>query len=304
MQPKNILILGHLYDEHAAAVQAELTARGHQALILDSGQFPANLRISIDPSTLSGKLHWPGNPPLALDKIHAVYWRGYGGVAMPELPDAEQAFIARNDARSLFESLLILLPTRWVNGWEAFQLHQTKPVQLARIASLHVPVPPTLLTNDPQEVRAFAAKHPRLIVKPVQGGDHTRRLSPEHLTHENLANLRYAPITLQAEVPGTNVRVFVAGQRVLACEVNTPAIDYREDAEAQLMIHPLPPPIEAMSRAIARELKMLWTGIDFRLTPDGQYVFLEANPSPMFLGFEAQTGLPLMETLIDVLTTD
>ena len=304
MQPKNILILGHLFDEHAASVQAELAVRGHQALVIDSSQFPANLTISLDPATLSGKLTVPGNPPLPLNEIHAVYWRGYGGVGMPELPDAEQAFIARNDARSLLESLLILLPTRWVNGWESFQLHQTKPVQLARIASLHVPVPPTLLSNDPQEVLAFAAKHPRLIVKPVQGGDHTRRLAPEHLTPENLANLRYAPITLQAEVPGTNVRVFVAGQRVLACEVNTTAVDYREDAEAQLMIHSLPPPIEAMARVIARELKMLWTGIDFRLTPDGQYVFLEANPSPMFLGFEAQTGLPLMESLIEVLIAD
>lgn len=304
MQPKNILILGHSYDDHAAAVQAELANRGHQPLGLDSSQFPANLRIALDPATLSGTLNLPGSSPLALKEVHAVYWRNYAGVGKPELHDAEQAFIARNDARSLFESLLILLPTRWVNGWEAFQLHQTKPAQLARVAALHVPVPPTLLTNDPQEVLAFAAKHPSLIVKPVQGGDHTRRLSPEHVTPENLESLRYAPITLQAEVPGTNIRVFVAGQRVMACEIKTEAIDYREDAEALLKIHALPPLIEAMARSIARELKMLWTGIDFRLTPEGQYTFLEANPSPMFLGFEAQTGLPLMESLIEILTAE
>ena len=51
----------------------------------------------------------------------------------------------------------------------------------------------------------------------------------------------------------------------------------------------------------ARELDLLWTGIDYRLTPDRQYVFLEANPSPMFLGFQSATGLPLLESLVDLL---
>jgi hypothetical protein len=41
--------------------------------------------------------------------------------------------------------------------------------------------------------------------------------------------------------------------------------------------------------------------MDFRLTPDGRYVFLEANPSPMFMGFESRCGLPLTDSLIDLL---
>jgi D-alanine-D-alanine ligase-like ATP-grasp enzyme len=45
----------------------------------------------------------------------------------------------------------------------------------------------------------------------------------------------------------------------------------------------------------------LWTGIDLRLTPEGRYVFLEANPSPMFLGFEQRSGLPLTEILAELL---
>ena len=40
----------------------------------------------------------------------------YNCVAPPEMPDPEQAYIAGNDARGLFESLLIQLPARWVNG--------------------------------------------------------------------------------------------------------------------------------------------------------------------------------------------
>ena len=43
------------------------------------------------------------------------------------------------------------------------------------------------------------------------------------------------------------------------------------------------------------------SGIDFRRTPEGQYFFLEANPSPMFLGFQRRADLPLTERLIALL---
>ena len=93
-------------------------------------------------------------------------------------------------------------------------------------------------------------------------------------------------MTIQEEIPGTNVRVFVAGERVLACEVTTGEVDFRDDGAPRIVPHELPAEADEMCRTIARTLGLLWTGIDFRLTPDGRYVFLEANPSPMFIGFE------------------
>ena len=108
-------------------------------------------------------------------------------------------------------------------------------------------------------------------------------------------------MTLQEEMPGTNVRVFVAGDRVLACEIPTESIDFRDDDAQRVTPHTLASDTEQMCRAIARTLDLLWTGIDFRLTPDGRYVFLEANPSPMFIGFEALSGLPLTDALAKLL---
>ena len=174
-------------------------------------------------------------------------------------------------------------------------------MQLAIVASLGVPTPETLLTNDPEAVLDFGRRHPRSIFKPVQGGAHARHLTAAHLDEHNLANLAHAPVTLQEEVPGTNVRVFVAGERVLACEVRTGELDFRDDPSPRIIPHALDPEAEATCLRIARALDLLWTGIDLRLTPEGRYVFLEANPSPMFLGFERQTGLPLTESLAALL---
>jgi hypothetical protein len=296
-----VLILGGMDDEHACHMLEQLRSRSVDTELLDSRWFPADLQLTFDPSTENGTIRLPAGRCVEFAEVRAVYWRCYNQVLPANLPDPEQAYIAGNDARGLFESLLLRLRARWVNGWSAYQLHQTKPVQLAMIAALGIGVPATVLTNDPSVVRAFVEKHQRCIFKPVQGGAHTRKVTPDHLTDENLRNLGYAPVTLQEEVPGTNIRVFVAGERVLACEVRTEAIDFREDAAAVLTPHSLPADTAAAALRVARALDLLWTGIDFRLTPEGRYVFLEANPSPMFLGFEAHTGLPLTDALAALL---
>lgn len=296
-----ILILSDSDDAHARHMLCHLESRGSRAFILDSRDFPGRTRISFDPGSGTGAVSLPEEQTVPFEEIRAVYWRRYDEVGSPPLPDEEQAFIAYNDARSLFESLLIRLPARWVNSWSAYQLHQTKPVQLAMVAAIGIPIPRTLLSNDPQQVREFATSDRQWIYKPVQGGAHTRRLRPEHLSEDHLHHLELAPITLQEEIAGTNIRVFVAGPRVLACEIRTEAVDFRDDPEPQIRIHKLSAEMEETCRHIAGTLGLLWTGIDLRRTPEGRYVFLEANPSPMFLGFEEATGLPLTKALGDLL---
>jgi glutathione synthase/RimK-type ligase-like ATP-grasp enzyme len=243
----------------------------------------------------------PGGRTLEFGQIESVYWRNYGGPAAADLPDAEQAFIAANDSRSLLESLLLCLPARWVNGLAGYRWHQAKPAALARVAALGVEVPATVVTNDPQAVLAFVDRHERCIFKPVQGGAHTERVQREHLSEQNLASLGVAPVTIQEEVPGADVRVFVAGQRVLACEIRTEVLDFRNDPAAEIVAIDLPSDVADACRRAAAALDLVWTGIDLRRRPDGRHVFLEANPSPMFLGFERRCGLPLTESLADLL---
>jgi hypothetical protein len=296
-----VLILGADGDEHAAHMLDHLRRRDVDAVILDSRAFPGSLSVTFDPRTGDGVLALPDGREIAFDQVDSVYWRAYHGVWTPELPDPDQGFIAYNDARGLFESVLLRLSARWVNGWNAYQLHQTKPAQLAIVAALGIEIPASLITNDRERLAAFVQAHPRVIFKPVQGGAHARRMRPDHLSPANLDSLALAPVTLQEEVPGTNVRVFVAGERVMACEIATDRLDYREDEAPLITAHPLPDRMQDACLDIAASLDLVWTGIDFRLTPDGRYVFLEANPSPMFLGFEERTGLPLTESLAALL---
>lgn len=296
-----ILILGGLEDEHACHMLDWLRRRGADAELLDAGLFPAGVEIAYGPAADAGHVRLPSGRRIDFAEVAAVYWRCYNPVAPPELADPEQAYVAANDSRSLVETLMLRLRCRWVNGWHAYQSHQTKPAQLAAVARLGAPVPATLIANDAEAVRDFAVRHPRCIFKPVQGGAHTLRLTPEHLTDDALRRLEYAPVTIQEEIPGGNIRVFVAGERVLACEVAGGEVDFRDDPDPAVTPHELPDEVTAMCLRAARELELLWTGIDLRRTPEGRYVFLEANPSPMFLGFESRSGLPLTEALAALL---
>lgn len=297
----SILILGQSDDEHAVHMREHLSQIGADAIQIDCAWFPEQMTIAFDPAEGNGEIVVPDGRAVAFDSVSAVYWRNYNGMQPVNLPDVHQSYVADNDSRSLFESLLIWLPARWVNGWGAVQLHQTKPVQLAMVAQLGIPIPRSIITNASRPLVEFVGRNPSSIFKPVQGGAHTQRVTAAQLKPENLESLRVAPVTIQDEIPGTNIRAFVAGDRVLACEVRTGSVDFRDDAAPDIVPHALSSETEEMCRAIAGTLGLVWTGIDFRLTPDGTYVFLEANPSPMFMGFEQYSGLPLTEALSDLL---
>ncbi len=113
--------------------------------------------------------------------------------------------------------------------------------------------------------------------------------------------LKISPITLQEYIPGTNIRSYVIGQSVYSAEIRTQSLDFREDPKAQLIPRKLPDVLQAQCYQIARALWLEWTAIDWRLTPEGKYIFLEANPSPMFIHFERQTNLPITKELVSLL---
>jgi len=298
-----ILILGDESDEHARHVFTTLETRGASVEFLSTADFPDRMQLAFNPQA-PGYLVLPSGRRIETTEIHSVYWRSYSSAQTPSLPDATQSFIAANDARSLLESFVQHIPARWVNGWAGYQMHQTKPLALSRAAAAGAAIPDTIITNDPDAVRHFAATHKRCIFKPVQGGAHTQLLLPGHLSEEHLRHLAISPVTIQQQIQGADIRVFVAGQQVHACQVQTTAVDFRDDPAAPVTPHQLPADIAALSRRVAAALHLTWAGIDFRLTPGGEYLFLEANPSPMFLGFESRTGLPLTAALIQLLEED
>ncbi len=297
-----ILVLGEDQDVHALHIHDVLVSRGIKVHYFNSRTFPTRSRISWNPCTQGGWLCLETGEKLQIGEIQSVYWRSFNGVYVPDLPDDRQQSIAFNDANGLMRTLLQTPSIRWVNGWQAYEFHKEKPRQLAVVNKLGVKIPQTLISNDPDLVTEFVNTVDRAIFKPVYGGAHAKSITPEFLAPERLKlALRIAPIALQEFIDGTNIRTYAIGDRTYSAEIRTGEVDFRDDLDAQIIPIELPPAIEQLSIAIARSLMLAWTAIDWRRNSAGEYYFLEANPSPMFIYFEQKTGYPLTAQLANLL---
>ncbi|HEY8939794.1 MAG TPA: hypothetical protein VIM59_06395 [Cellvibrio sp.] len=291
-----ILLMGTEDDPQIIAIADALKSRGNSFLIFDSGLYPTQHRLSYRPMDGSMQLQI-GEHCMAQRDIQALYWR----TLIPTRTPQENP-IALRDSASLLRSFLHSLGRKSKNTAEAVNFHQEKPRQLAQVAHLGISIPETYVGNDPRAVRAFCTRHNEVIFKPVTGGDYAQIVHPAHLTDEHLqSSLSQAPVTLQAYIEGTNIRSYVVGDTIFSAEIRSHARDFRTDEDAELIPITIPEKIAQQAKAICSALGLEWSGIDWRRTPEGNYIFLEANPSPMFVNFEKHTQLPITKHLAQLL---
>jgi glutathione synthase/RimK-type ligase-like ATP-grasp enzyme len=312
---QRILILGPPSDAHAAAVHRELLLRGARPVYLDLGAYPVGACFSWDFLRGQGRAVLPGSGAgdevtVDLAEVRGVYLRVLNPPRVPAGLRQDLHSFAAREARHALEAFLADLRCPVVNPLAAVHAHRHKPRQSAQVARLGVAVPATLISNDPAEVRRFCAEHAAapggIVVKPVLGGAYARRLSPADLGRER--SIRACPMQYQVYVPGEDVRAYVVGEEVFAGRI-VPGpgpeahggVDFRTDPGHRSEALRLSRGEEAACVAIARTLGLRLAGIDFRRAPDGRLIFLEANPSPMFLRFAQDTGHPVLERLMDLI---
>lgn len=298
-----VLVLGSASDAHTAHIHRSLSNSGAEVYYWDAHHFPTQMQLSWQPQSGEGSIGLPTGQRLYLSEIQSIYWRQLSDVFVPDWGDVCQHHIAVNDSMGLMRTWLQVDSIRWINSWKAFQFHKEKPLQLATVNHQGIKIPATLVSNCPIQIQHFAERYKKLIFKPVYGGAHTKIVTDEHLQSDRLSKvLKLSPVTIQEYIPGTNIRSYVIGKIVYSAEICADSLDFRADPSAELIAHSLPESVYQQCLAIACSLFLEWTAIDWRLTPDGQYIFLEANPSPMFIHFEQVTGFPITQQLVNLLT--
>jgi glutathione synthase/RimK-type ligase-like ATP-grasp enzyme len=197
----------------------------------------------------------------------------------------------------------------WVNDPARDAVAAHKPYQLALAQKIGLEIPPTLMTNDVAEARAFFRQHEgeviykQFIALPDSWRE-TRRLKPEDEAQAN--SIAHAPVIFQKHVPAVaDLRVTAVGGEFYAAATDVRKADYPQDVrmnlDAKYKAHELPPEIIAKLRELMNRLGLVYGAIDLRLTPEGRYVFLEINPAGQFLYIEKATGQPIAAALADAL---
>jgi hypothetical protein len=170
MDARPVMIVTSLDDPTADLVIGELNERGVPVVRVDSGDFPATLSASARIGTGIG---WQGslvtrNRNATLEGIRALYYRRPSGFAFPHL-DPQNARFAVAQARYGLGGVLASLPgCLYINHPNRIGDAEFKPAGLATAAEVGLAVPATLITNVPEDARAFIKEHDRVLYKPLQ----------------------------------------------------------------------------------------------------------------------------------------
>jgi glutathione synthase/RimK-type ligase-like ATP-grasp enzyme len=297
-----ILIIGSNEEVHAKYVFCMLKQKGYEAEFFDTRQYPHNLFINFQPNTNEGSFIINGNK-IYFNDIQGIYWRWFYGIFPGKTDDSHINNIIFRERNSAISSIFQSLKCNWVNSYKAIEMHKSKTYQLNLLAQNNIRIPKTLVTNDKEElIKFYEQNNKNLIYKPVLGGALTERLKDSDVNDERLDSLATSPIQLQEFIDGTDIRVFAMGDKVFAAEIRANTIDFRGDNSAQIIPCELPDNIINDCKKVLDILSLTYSGIDIKRNNAGEYIFIEANPAPMFLHFEKQTKFPITDTLIELLT--
>ncbi len=291
-----ILVAGGIADSVTELVCARLAECEIPYRLLDLGRYPEGHGMDLfwRQGTWAGRLQGP-SWTLDLEEISGAFVRFLGAEARVQpqgLPDA-QAHQVQHEADAALALLMDHLACPVMNRSGGGMSNNSKPHQLQLIGSAGLLVPPTMVTNDPDAVRAFRDEHGALIYKSISGiRSVVRRLEEAQMARLDL--LRHGPAQFQAFVPGCNVRVHTVGEQLFATRILTEAVDYRyarrDGLEVQMEPAELPPAVATACLRIAADLGLLHAGIDLKETPDGVWYCFEVNPCPGFIYYERHTG--------------
>jgi glutathione synthase/RimK-type ligase-like ATP-grasp enzyme len=220
------------------------------------------------------------------------------------------------EAHDTLLGMLLSLPVRVMSAPDRIWAAEHKIFQLTKAKSVGLPIPDTVITNDPAEVsQAFNRFHGQMIAKPVKAGlittngeqraIYTSVVLEEHLNQ--LDDARWSPTIYQPLIPkACDVRVTIVGDRFFVAEIDSqqdPAarVDWRRTDNPKLPHRrsSLPSKLIEGLRSLMATLKLTFGCVDLIRTPTDEYFFLEVNPNGQWLWLDDILGFGISEAIAE-----
>lgn len=275
--------------------------------------FPQSSSLSWHPGNFSttltmGGRTWPH------DSFQSAWFRRSPSLKFT-MASAEHEDFARREATAALEGLLESSDWFWMNRPSRVRAAENKVVQLAVASRLGFCIPKTLVTNDPAAARMFLREFPRAVTKSlstgatVVGGERWMMFTSPVLEKDLMPEeaLKLSPCIFQEAVrKKADLRVTVVGREIFAARISggdTDEVDWRAVDRANLTyeVCSLPQTLKRKCLSLMSELGLVFGGMDFVIGPDGEYVFLEINPSGQWGWIEYETGHKITDCIVELL---
>jgi len=309
-----ILVISHVDDVHAMAVIQELQQLEEPVLLFDLATFPLRTTMEIDffadGVAPSRQLSLDGTR-LDLGDVGVVWWRRPLPFGLPEvMRSAEDHSFAYNECYAAIAGLWKILDAWWINDPVREEVAARKLFQLRVARECGLRIPRTRVTNSPEAALAFADETGATTVyKAFAATEHswreTRLLRPEE--RDLIHHVQTAPVIFQEYIDGSyDLRITIVGDEIFAAKIASQEMDYKIDFRMHIDNVPiteieLPEDVAQGLKALMTTLGLSYGAIDMRLTPEGEFVFLEINPTGQWLFVERATGQPIARAMAELM---
>jgi len=274
---------------HGARLREAFAARAVETRFLALGDCALELR------TAAPRLRLPGFGDGLPD---AVLVRGIGAGTLEEV-------VFRLDVLHALEAIGIPV----LNGARAIERSVDKSLTSFLLATAGLPTPPTLVSGDEQEARAWlrtetAAGH-ELICKPLFGsqGEGLVRIGADGRLPDRdaVAGVWYLQrFIASAEEGASDWRLFLVGGRVVATMRRSSAGWLTNVARgARCHAGVADREMDALATRAADLLGMDYAGVDLMRDRDGRWWVLEVNSIPAWRGLQGVCGVDIADLLAD-----
>jgi len=313
---KTILLVTEQFDPTADCLIQVLRGRGCPVLRWNLDRYPQDSTLTYRAlgHEFGGSIATEGRI-VPFDHIGSVWYRASRCSGFPTGLKPEELEFAAREAESVLTSLPLITDWLWINEPRRHRDAARKPAQLAAAHRLGLAVPRTVITNDPDVVRAFRQECGGTII--FKALSQTLDLEPGKaaftaiVTDEVLSSLsliRHTPGIFQELVPKDyEVRLTVVANKMFAAKLlsqqsGRTKLDWRI-APHEIKYEPIELPADVRDKVstFMAEAGLTYSCIDFIVTPEGRHVFLESNPRGQYLWIEHYTGMPITEAIADAL---
>ncbi len=313
---KTILLITARFDPAADLLMNELHRRSVPCFRWNTYEYPLESVLTYRASGdgFAGQIH-SDDRSLDINDIGSIWWQWDQPAGFPDgLAPGERRF-AETEAQQALSALTTVTDAVWINHPINERRAKSKPAQLFTARELGFDIPRTVVTNDPNEVRRFVENSPRQVIykglsqpRDMEAGKvfFTGVLTPERLA--KIDSIRITPGIFQERVDKAyELRVTVVGSRMFSVKIDSQAhsettLDWRRSLH-DVAYEPveLPRNIEDRLTRFMEDFGLIYGAFDLIVTPEGEYVFLEINPSGQFMWLEYATGLEITAELADLL---
>jgi glutathione synthase/RimK-type ligase-like ATP-grasp enzyme len=316
--PRRVLLVTTKADLCADLIIGSLEKRSAPFVRWNLEEFPLKSTASWDAWGASNLQI--GGEQFSSSTILSAWYRRMVPSELPEaLGPAGMASFVRGEISNYLEGVFETSCYRWVNRPSRVRIAENKLIQLALARSVGFAIPKTVVTNDLLVARGFLDDVSRGVVKAISTacisnaqGSWNIFTSPVASCNLLPSEVQLSPCIFQERLRRkADIRVTVVGSKMFGAEITArdfpdEEVDWRalDSSLLRYQAHSLPPSLQQRMRDFMKQLGLLYACFDFILTIEGDYVFLEVNPSGQWAWIEHETKMEITAAIVDQLTRD